>query len=212
MIHVFHGFLGSPDDFQFLNAEFKIRLYDLYTTSIEDIIHQVKPEDSLIGYSLGGRLAMELAIKLKFNIQKLVLINSHPGLQDIKELPEREKFESLVIKKLTTENPENFLRWWNMLPIFSHDLPLKTLSEEKKLASINLFEKHKLSCQENYLPDLSHYKSKVSWIIGTEDSKYVAMARNSLVPNDFNVIFMPGGHRLFQQGNDLIARIHEAMK
>jgi esterase/lipase len=68
MIHVFHGFLGSPGDFEFLENE-NVRLHDLYQS-----IPETHADDTLIGYSMGGRLAMELAKKNGFKNYNLKLV------------------------------------------------------------------------------------------------------------------------------------------
>lgn len=56
MIHVFHGFLGSPEDFQFLNGE-DVQVHDLYSMNQYP---EIGLDDTLIGYSLGGRIALEI--------------------------------------------------------------------------------------------------------------------------------------------------------
>ena len=181
MIHVFHGFLGSPRDFQFLNGP-GISLHDLYKD-----IPTTAPGDILIGYSMGGRLAMELAKKNGF--RKLILINSHPGLTDDKEREVRSLWEEEVLERLKI--PETFLAWWNELPLFHHDKPLRTLPKNSEA----LFEKMRLSRQEDFLPFLKTNKSKVHWILGSDDPKYSMLTE---VLKDFDVQLVPGGHRLFQ--------------
>ena len=181
MIHVFHGFLGSPGDFEFLENE-NVRLHDLYQS-----IPETHADDTLIGYSMGGRLAMELAKKNGF--KKLILINAHPGLQDDKEREVRSQWEEEVLERLT--DPEAFLKWWNALPLFQNDRPLITVRE----GSSDLFKKMLLSRQENFLPFLQKNKDSVHWILGENDPKYSALGAKL---KDFNVHFVPGGHRLFQ--------------
>ena len=57
MIHIFHGFLGSADDFSFLKSD-EIVVHDLY--SMKEPPH-LNANDTLIGYSMGGRIALDLA-------------------------------------------------------------------------------------------------------------------------------------------------------
>lgn len=181
MIHVFHGFLGSPRDFQFLNGP-GISLHDLYKET-----PQTNPGDILVGYSMGGRLAMELAKKNGF--RKLILINAHPGLVDDKEREVRSQWEEEVIGRLNIHG--TFLSWWNELPLFKHDRPLKIIPK----GSEELFQKMRLSRQENFLPFLKDNKTKVHWILGADDPKYSMLAETL---KDFDVQLLPGGHRLFQ--------------
>lgn len=186
MIRVFHGFLGSPADFHFLDGD-GVVLHDLYQE-----IPETHPSDILIGYSMGGRLAMELAKKNGF--KKLILINAHPGLTDDKEREIRSLWEEEVLERLT--DPGSFLTWWNALPLFKDDKPLISVP----VGSDKLFKKMILSRQENFLPFLEENKSKVHWILGEKDPKYSALKENL---TGFDVTMIPGGHRLFQHPEKL---------
>lgn len=181
MIRVFHGFLGSPEDFRFLAGD-GVVLQNLYQD-----VPVTAPDDIFIGYSMGGRLAMELAKKNGF--RKLILINAHPGLSDDKEREVRSQWEEEVLERLTV--PETFLPWWNALPLFHADSPLTKVPE----GSAELFRKMALSRQENFLPFLEEHRSKVHWILGESDPKYAALADKL---RSFDVHLVPGGHRLFQ--------------
>lgn len=181
VIRVFHGFLGSPSDFEFLRAP-GIVLHDLYRETPE-----TAPSDILIGYSMGGRVAMELA--QKYGFKKLILINAHPGLSDDKEREVRSLWEEEVLERLTDE--ESFLTWWNALPLFKSDRPLTKVPA----GSSELFKKMLLSRQEDFLPFLKENSEKVHWILGKKDPKYSALSEGL---KDFDVNMIEGGHRLFQ--------------
>lgn len=201
LIHVFHGFLGSPENFNFLISP-DVILHDLYSENLKNITANISSEDTLIGYSMGGRIAMNIASEKEFHIRKLVLINAHPGLSSEAERAEREKWETMVLEKLRGSSSE-FLSWWNSLKVFAADEPLTTLSDGKKAKSEELFDLFRLSRQPDYLPELREHKDKVLWIIGSLDSKYAEIAENTLVPMGVKCRFIKGGHRLFQQGESL---------
>jgi hypothetical protein len=198
VIHVFHGFLGSPEDFSFLNSH-GVTLHNLYHLTTPPVL---EPDDILIGYSMGGRIALELAFSVNFNLKKIVLINAHPGLQTNEEIIERREFESRIMKELTTKSKDAFLNWWNELPLFHFDRPIEP-SEEIYKNSIDLFHKHRLSEQTNYLPDIIHHKEKFLIILGLFDEKYMELGSEFFVPHGVNVKGIPGGHRLFQYPNEL---------
>lgn len=202
MIHVFHGFLGSPSDFDFLKGE-DILLHDLLG-DLDQI--QVSPEDTLIGYSMGGRIALELASRLNFVIKKLVLINAHSGLSSDAEKIERKDWEN-KIEGMMLES--GFFSYWNSLPIFSHDRPLQEFSTERLNAFKNLFHRFRLSEQKDFLPEISLHKNKVLWIIGQDDQKYHAWAHRELLPREIPCRFTFGGHRLFQHPEKVIQVLKE---
>lgn len=199
MIHLFHGFLGSPEEFLFLQGK-DVVSHDLY---LMDTLPAVSEKDILIGYSMGGRVALEAASRVQFNIKKLILINSHPGLQSEEEREQRKGFESKVMNLLSTLSKEEFLKEWNSYPIFKEDAPIKNLSNERYRGSKDLFEKNLLSKQKNYLPELIQNKDKVLYILGLKDEKYVDMAQELLISHDIEVKGIEGGHRLLQHQEDL---------
>jgi pimeloyl-ACP methyl ester carboxylesterase len=203
MIHVFHGFLGSPSDFGFF-ASSLVQTHDLYHFNKETFLKALHPEDSLIGYSMGGRLAMELASLSNFKIKKLVLINAHPGLPEGANVPERQIWEESVIERLKSLPQKDFLEYWNRLPLFKGNEPLKPMPEDRFQASLRLFESNRLSRQKNFIPELTEHTDKVLWIAGTEDEKYAQVARDLVQPNGIPCEFIKGGHRLFQHPESLM--------
>lgn len=198
VIHVFHGFLGSPDDFSFLQEK-GVLLHDLYEMNT---FPDIQPDDTLIGYSMGGRIALELASKNRFNLRGLVLINAHPGLGSEEEKVQRQAFETTVLNKLETSNREDFMSWWNALSIFKNDLPIN-VTEERFKKSKSLFNQYRLSAQKDFLPELIEHQDKVLYLVGLGDDKYLELAQEKLLPHDIRVKSIDGGHRLFQKKDEL---------
>lgn len=194
MIHVFHGFLGSPADFSFLKELPHLKIYDLY----QDEMPNVLPQDILIGYSMGGRVCLELAKKVQFKLKKVILVNAHPGLDDEDERLKRKEWEDVLIKKMETSAHDDFMSYWNALEIFKYDEPISGRPEHFH-RSRQLFDAHRLSHQENYLPLLLSHQEKVHFLTGLQDQKYLKLAHDSLLPQNLNISFLEGGHRLFQK-------------
>jgi 2-succinyl-6-hydroxy-2,4-cyclohexadiene-1-carboxylate synthase len=193
VIHVFHGFLGTPADFSFLHGD-DVKLYDLYTM---ESFPQIDPDDVLIGYSLGGRIALEIAEANQYQVKKIVLINSHPGLVSDEKRAKRCEFENSILEKFKLPMPE-FINWWNALPLFRFDTPVKLNDNERYQKSRELFDRYRLSNQKYHLPNILPHREKFLWIIGLQDEQYMTMAKEELIPNDIQVKYLDGGHRLFQ--------------
>lgn len=198
MIHVFHGFLGSPDDFAFLKGN-DVVIHDLYSMKSYP---EIEADDVLIGYSLGGRIALEIAHEKQWNLKKLVLINAHPGIEDAEEKMHRAEFETKIVQELKTKSVTDFMEFWNSLPIFFHDGPIK-VTEERFGQSAELFDRYRLSKQNFFLPEIVNHKDKVLYIVGLFDEKYMDLVSEVLMPENVPVKGIPGGHRLFQQGEAL---------
>ncbi len=193
MIHVFHGFLGSPDDFLFLKRE-DVILHDLYKM---DDPPTILNDDTLIGYSMGGRVCLDLAENLKFNIKKLILINAHPGFLTEDERSDRKKFERKVLENINSMSKDEFLNWWNHLPLFRFDQPIET-SLERFNKSSELFSRYLLSKQKDHLPMMIEFKDKIVYVVGLLDEKYLELAGEKILPHDISIKGIPGGHRLYQ--------------
>lgn len=204
MIHIFHGFLGSPADFSFL-AQDNVVIHDLYKDVASIEIHE---NDTLIGYSMGGRFALELAHKASFKIKKLVLINAHPGLSTTEERANRTLFEDRVIDSLKTKSCQDFLDEWNAIPIFEHDQPI-SINDDRFKSSPEIFNRYRLSNQKDHLPEIIQHKEKVLYIVGLHDEKYMDLASNYLLPHDIEVKGIEGGHRLFQRAVELKQVLNE---
>lgn len=195
MIHVFHGFLGSPEDFHFLLGP-NVQVHDLYTMEAYPEIH---PEDTLVGYSMGGRIALEIAHAKNFQLKKVVLINAHPGIADDEERMDRAEFETKILNQLRATPKDEFMDFWNSLPIFFHDGPI-SVRDDRYQKSAELFDRYRLSKQKNFLPDILNHKNKILYIVGFFDEKYMDLVSEVMIPEEVPVKGIPGGHRLFQHG------------
>jgi 2-succinyl-6-hydroxy-2,4-cyclohexadiene-1-carboxylate synthase len=204
MIHIFHGFLGSPDDFCYLASE-KVKIHDLYENFQ---VPAIEKDDILIGYSMGGRIALELADKCNFQLKKLILISAHPGLSTEEEKEYRKDFEKVICEKLGSETKEDFLNWWNSLPLFNFDAPITTTDERFK-RSFELFNNYKLSDQKDHLPNLTKHKDKIIYVVGLFDEKYMELVSEKILPAEISVKGIPGTHRLFQYREDLVKLLNE---
>jgi pimeloyl-ACP methyl ester carboxylesterase len=198
VIHVFHGFLGSPEDFSFLKRN-DVIIHDLY--EMKDY-PSIGPDDTLIGYSLGGRIALEIAHTNNYQLKKVVLINAHPGLAEEEEKMHRAEFETNIVNDLKAKSVSDFMEFWNSLPIFFHDRPIQ-ITENRFAKSAELFDRYRLSKQKNFLPEIIENKSKILYIVGLFDEKYMDLVSETLIPEEVPVKGIAGGHRVFQHAEAL---------
>lgn len=73
----------------------------------------------LVGYSMGGRLALYLAIYYPNRIRRLVLESASAGLATESEREARRQHDASLAQQLTTERLESFLQRWYRQPLFA---------------------------------------------------------------------------------------------
>lgn len=198
MIHLFHGFLGRPDDLKFFELFGQTKSYDM--TSFNEKEFEASADDILVGYSMGGRVALRLASQLGYKIKKVILLSSNPNSLNSSERESRLAWEEKTKNDMLTLSSSEFFRSWNALGIFKNDQPIPEVSSEKLQIWAQIFEKYRLSDQADYLQDLKNHPDQFAWIVGDLDDKYLTIAKTSGV----KYYTINAGHRLFQRPQEII--------
>lgn len=74
---------------------------------------------TLIGYSMGGRLAWHLLLAHPALISRAVVVSAHPGLPDDDARRQRRSQDEATARRLETLPPDDFLREWYARPLFA---------------------------------------------------------------------------------------------
>ena len=197
MIHFFSGLFGEDE------------MWSAYKDLGTNLVHKLNnnsikysPNDILIGYSMGGRIAMKIARQCNFEIKKLVLLSAHPGL-DEKEKGERRIWEDDILFKMDSLGKDHFLEFWDSLPLFSMSKTSKTMSDLSFSMNREYFIKNRLSEQPNYLKELELYSDKILYIFGKHDTRYANIAKE-LRLKSINCIAINSDHRVHLRPEELI--------
>lgn len=88
----------------------------------------------LIGYSMGGRLALQWAARHPHLVASLTLLSTHPGLTS--EEARRKKWEEdcLWARRLLTLPIDEFLKAWYDQPLFCPPHPMRTIEDRESMA------------------------------------------------------------------------------
>jgi len=73
----------------------------------------------LLGYSMGGRLALYYALQFPENIKGLVLVGASPGLSTEQERKVRQQQDQKLADKILSIGLEAFLEEWSQKPIIA---------------------------------------------------------------------------------------------
>ena len=109
------GFLGAKEDFDELRTylDFPTEAVDLPLT-ISDILKE-GPRLSLIGDSMGGRIAIKLQKRFPEVIERVIALSSNPGLFDLEK---RKAWEDKWLNQLKRAPLSHFLELWYEQPLF----------------------------------------------------------------------------------------------
>ena len=73
----------------------------------------------VVGYSMGGRLALHVAVRLPERTQSLLTIGAHPGLADPADREARRRRDEELAGRIEATGLETFVHYWESLPMFA---------------------------------------------------------------------------------------------
>jgi 2-succinyl-6-hydroxy-2,4-cyclohexadiene-1-carboxylate synthase len=81
----------------------------------------VAPNDgyTLAGYSMGGRIALHLALAMPARVRRLVLIGASPGIADPVQRGERRTADDQLAGEIERSSIDEFARRWAQTPVLS---------------------------------------------------------------------------------------------
>jgi len=126
MLLFLHGFLGQKEDWEPLLSYLPASMgkaIDLPLTA-EDIALAIKKQipkaSCLIGYSAGGRIALELKARFPDDYGRVIALSAHPGLSSEEEKQTRWKIDQEWISMLKSAPFEHFLQKWYCQELFTN--------------------------------------------------------------------------------------------
>ena len=200
-----HGFLGSGNDWSQIANSLKddyfcilpdlpghgkksleipksINGFNFVAEQIVALIDLLEIEKtSLVGYSMGGRVALFTVLKFPSQFSGLILEGVNPGLKTVEELKNRKIWENEIVLRLDQLSFADFLDDWYKMQIFStlHSNPIQLqklittrLNNDSKQLEI-VFKKLSLSKQPYLWNKLKKLKIPTLLISGSLDEKYV---------------------------------------
>jgi pimeloyl-ACP methyl ester carboxylesterase len=211
-IHAFHGFLGNTQDFAYIQ---NARTYDFNTLceqNKDDLLNSMLEKtiagDNLVGYSFGGRFAMQLFLKDPSRFKKVIIISSHCGLKDKSAKMQRVLFDQKCADKLRELSEEEFLNGWNSQEVFANDTAIERFPTKNKNILARFFTEYGLSTQDYLIDDLLEFKDKLVFLYGANDSKYSVYGRENIKSMGFETYIITGaGHRLHKTHGDQVLKV-----
>jgi 2-succinyl-6-hydroxy-2,4-cyclohexadiene-1-carboxylate synthase len=166
-----------------------------------------------MGYSMGGRLCLQLALDRPELVQHLVLVSASPGIADPAERAARADADELLAQRAEREGSREFIEWWLSQPMFA-DLSPDVAGAEARIAG-NPPERiaHQLralgqGAQPSNWERLEELEMPTALFVGSRDTKYVAIAQEMARPIRANMRVLSGlGHACHLQQPTQVAQL-----
>lgn len=196
-----HGFLGRGADWdgvrEHLPASWIVRAPDLPGHGARA---DERPEDATmdaeaarlaatvdgpvdwVGYSLGGRLALHLAVRHPEVVRRLVLVSASPGLQSAADRAARRALDADRAAAIRADLPAFVDRWYRM-SLFGLPEPLRERLTADRIAHNDAeglaasLEGMGTGAQPSHWGALDGISAPTLAVAGARDAKFVALAR-----------------------------------
>ncbi len=134
-----------------------------------------------VGYSLGGRLCLRLALERPDLVRGLVLIGASPGIADPGQREARRDADEALARRIERDGVEVFLDAWLAGPLFS-SLPVEAAGRDERLANTAEGLAYALrrlgtGVQESLWDRLGELRPPVLLVAGERDPKFAGIAR-----------------------------------
>lgn len=207
---ILHGFLGSHQDFlpllPALSQHFYCIVPDLpghgkthtqtgfygFEAIAQSLIHFLDAleisQTHLLGYSMGGRLALYLTCHFPNRLTRIALESASPGLKTAEERRERRVRDDAIAHQLETIPFSDFLTQWYANPLFTslknHPKAYTTMLQRRQhnhpMALAHTLRGCSTGRQPSLWPALQTIDKPLLLLTGALDTKFVAINRDML--------------------------------
>jgi 2-succinyl-6-hydroxy-2,4-cyclohexadiene-1-carboxylate synthase len=185
----------------------------LFDACVQSVLSAAPGRFALCGYSLGGRVALHVALAAPRRVRRLVLIACDPGIEDERERAARRAADQTRARELEDGGLDAFIARWNAQPVFAGEPPYVSAvaradqhrNDPRALAAaLRGLGTGSMAPLWRRLPELG---MPVSFVAGARDQKFTSIGRRvaARAPN-CELVILPGGHRLPHEDPAGVAR------
>ncbi len=206
-ILMLHGFLGSHKDFEPLLGALSYHFYcivlDLpghgqtqanlnsytFSKTAESLLtllnHFGIQQTHLLGYSMGGRLALYLACNFPDRFTRIVLESASPGLKTAEEREKRIERDDAIAHRIETTPLSAFLTQWYQNPLFgslqnypqAYAAMIQRRMDNSPTELAKALRGFSTGRQSSLWEKLPSVKVPLLLIVGSRDPKFIAINR-----------------------------------
>jgi 2-succinyl-6-hydroxy-2,4-cyclohexadiene-1-carboxylate synthase len=181
------------------------------------VLAAAPPRFALCGYSMGGRVALHVALSAPQRVSRLYLVAANPGIEDPAERAARRASDERQAERLESEPFEDWIEGWRTQPLFAQDPPevgKRARADQRRndpLALAAAMRGLSAGSMEPLWDRLGDLQMPVTLVAGERDQKFVRLAERELgLLRDGSLRVLPGGHGLPLEDPDGVAAVLEA--
>lgn len=171
----------------------------------------------LLGYSMGGRVGLYLALTYPTRVRRLVLESASPGLHDSSERAARVAGDAALAEQIEREGIEAFINYWENIPLFESQRALPGSVRERVRAGrlrnravglANCLRGLSTGAQPSLWNRLTELDIPTLLIAGALDVKFTDINRRmaDALPKAQLAIFAENGHSVHLENPGLYAQ------
>lgn len=170
---------------------------------VEHVLAESPERFTLGGYSMGGRVALHVALAAPTRVERLVLVSSTAGIEDSRERGARRAADRRLADELEREPYEQFIDSWRTQPLFAREPPevRRLARRDQRRNSPDALAAALRGIGTGEMPPLwgrlAQLTMAVAVVAGEQDERFVALGRRmaELLPAG-ELVLLPGGHGL----------------
>jgi 2-succinyl-6-hydroxy-2,4-cyclohexadiene-1-carboxylate synthase len=182
---------------------------------LEDLDSLEPTRFTLLGYSMGGRVALHYATTRPERVERLVLIGASPGIADPPLREARRRADERLAAQIERQSIEEFARRWAMIPALAgqpDEVARRAHADRLSNTPAGLARALK-GLGTGALPPLWHRLSElgmpVALVVGERDEKFLAIAKEMAraIPDVELYLVADAGHAVHLERPQAIAEL-----
>ncbi|PLT32195.1 2-succinyl-6-hydroxy-2,4-cyclohexadiene-1-carboxylate synthase [Bacillus sp. V5-8f] len=196
-----HGKTDSPEDYKRYSMEKAAK-------DLKNILETIDvKKTNVLGYSMGGRLALSFARSYPEYVERLILESASPGLRTEEERSIRQESDRKLAGRILEKGIADFIDYWESIPLFESqkNLPLQKKLEIRRQRLLNSetglagsLQGMGTGSQPSWWDQLQHIDFPVLLVTGELDQKFCNIADQ--MKNDIKncewIIIKGAGHAI----------------